>query len=65
MSLTRENGTFRWTKCLSRTDVITLVGGLGLAFAMFYTGIWAAGDAKLFGASVYTRLHERSPNLDP
>ena len=27
---------------------ITIFGGLGLAFAMFYTGIWAAGDAKLF-----------------
>ncbi|MCY3720590.1 MAG: A24 family peptidase [Candidatus Poribacteria bacterium] len=27
---------------------ITILGGLGLAFAMFYTGIWAAGDAKLF-----------------
>ena len=27
---------------------VTLFGGLGLAFAMFYTGIWAAGDAKLF-----------------
>ena len=26
----------------------TLFGGLGLAFVMFYTGIWAAGDAKLF-----------------
>ena len=27
---------------------VTLFGGLGLAFALFYTGIWAAGDAKLF-----------------
>ena len=27
---------------------ITIFGGLGLAFAMFYAGIWAAGDAKLF-----------------
>ena len=27
---------------------VTILGGLGLAFAMFYTGIWAAGDAKLF-----------------
>jgi len=26
----------------------TIFGGLGLAFAMFYAGIWAAGDAKLF-----------------
>ena len=26
----------------------TLFGGLGISFAMFYTGIWAAGDAKLF-----------------
>ena len=25
-----------------------LLGGLGLAFVMFYTGIWAGGDAKLF-----------------
>ena len=25
-----------------------LLGGVGLAFVMFYTGIWAAGDAKLF-----------------
>lgn len=25
-----------------------LFGGLGISFAMFYTGIWAAGDAKLF-----------------
>ena len=27
---------------------ITILGGFGLAFVMFYTGIWAAGDAKLF-----------------
>lgn len=27
---------------------ITIFGGLGLAFVMFYAGIWAAGDAKLF-----------------
>jgi len=27
---------------------IILFGGLGISFAMFYTGIWAAGDAKLF-----------------
>ena len=27
---------------------VTIFGGLGLAFAMFYTGIWAGGDAKLF-----------------
>ena len=27
---------------------VTILGGLGLAFAMFYAGIWAAGDAKLF-----------------
>ena len=26
----------------------TLFGGLAISFAMFYTGIWAAGDAKLF-----------------
>ena len=26
----------------------TLLGGLAISFAMFYTGIWAAGDAKLF-----------------
>lgn len=25
-----------------------LFGGLGISFTMFYTGIWAAGDAKLF-----------------
>ena len=27
---------------------IILLGGLGISFALFYTGIWAAGDAKLF-----------------
>lgn len=27
---------------------VTLFGGLGISFVMFYTGIWAAGDAKLF-----------------
>ncbi len=27
---------------------IILFGGLAIAFALFYTGIWAAGDAKLF-----------------
>lgn len=27
---------------------IILFGGLGISFALFYTGIWAAGDAKLF-----------------
>ena len=27
---------------------IILFGSLGLSFVMFYTGIWAAGDAKLF-----------------
>ncbi len=26
----------------------TVLGGFGISFAMFYTGIWAAGDAKLF-----------------
>lgn len=26
----------------------TVLGGLGISFAMFYTGIWAGGDAKLF-----------------
>ena len=26
----------------------TLLGGLAISFALFYTGIWAAGDAKLF-----------------
>ena len=26
----------------------TFLGGLAISFAMFYTGIWAAGDAKLF-----------------
>ena len=26
----------------------TLLGGLAISFAIFYTGIWAAGDAKLF-----------------
>lgn len=27
---------------------IILFGGLGISFALFYAGIWAAGDAKLF-----------------
>lgn len=27
---------------------INLLGGLGISFTMFYMGIWAAGDAKLF-----------------
>ena len=27
---------------------VTFFGGLGLAFVMFYIGIWAAGDSKLF-----------------
>ncbi len=27
---------------------VTLFGGLGISFVLFYTGIWAAGDAKLF-----------------
>lgn len=27
---------------------VVIIGGLGLAFFMFYVGIWAAGDAKLF-----------------
>ena len=27
---------------------VTLFGGLGLAFVIFYMGVWAAGDAKLF-----------------
>lgn len=27
---------------------VTLFGGLGISFVMFYIGIWAAGDAKLF-----------------
>ena len=27
---------------------ITFFGGLAISFALFYTGIWAAGDAKLF-----------------
>ena len=27
---------------------VTLIGGLGISFILFYTGIWAAGDAKLF-----------------
>ena len=29
-------------------SVIILFGGLGLSFVIFYIGIWAAGDAKLF-----------------
>jgi len=27
---------------------MTFFGGLAISFALFYTGIWAAGDAKLF-----------------
>ena len=27
---------------------INLFGGLGISFVMFYLGVWAAGDAKLF-----------------
>ena len=27
---------------------VTIFGGLGLAFVIFYIGVWAAGDAKLF-----------------
>jgi len=44
---------------------IILFGGLGISFAMFYTGIWAAGDAKLFWGlsllmppSVFSRMPE-------
>lgn len=29
-------------------SIAILFGGLGLSFTMFYLGIWAAGDAKLF-----------------
>lgn len=43
-----SDGAITWVH-----SCITILGGLGLAFAMFYTGIWAAGDAKLFWASVY------------
>ena len=27
---------------------VIIFGGLGITFVMFYTGIWVAGDAKLF-----------------
>lgn len=37
------NGEMTWIH--SCTNIF---GGLVLSFAMFYTGIWAAGDAKLF-----------------
>ena len=44
---------------------ITLFGGLAIAFALFYTGIWAAGDAKLFWGislvmppSAFSHMHE-------